>query len=187
MSNLNLKPHEEAFDVKPVGIRYICELCGEGEMRLHDDGPVMVEAVYPPRPPLRKHICTKCGGTMMLPKAYPYIEWVPVDPPAIAHRGTPLTSRVLMAKAIMITLPYKMIRVDHLVDNLPVDRQEASIIVQKLMDKKLLFEVASGSTYRVNDECPDEIIKYLRESDIKDEEIREALLKGGKSDAALST
>jgi hypothetical protein len=30
-------------------------------------------------PPLIPHTCTKCGGKLLLPKVYPYIEWIPEE------------------------------------------------------------------------------------------------------------
>lgn len=72
----NLNEHEEKFDIKPVGIRYRCEFCEEGEMKVSDDNPTITLTSYPP---MIKHICTKCGKDMLLPKSYPYIEWIPVE------------------------------------------------------------------------------------------------------------
>ena len=67
------KKHEEIFPIKPVGVRYICEFCNEGEMRVDVDGE---QAAILTNPPLIPHKCTKCGKTMHLRKQYPYIEWV---------------------------------------------------------------------------------------------------------------
>jgi len=73
---IELKPHEEIFNLKPIGIKYICEFCNEGEM-IHDaNEPLMVELAIE-GPKLFKHHCTKCGKVMHLPKVYPYIEWIP--------------------------------------------------------------------------------------------------------------
>lgn len=71
------KEHEEVFDIKPVGVRYICEFCNEGEMIADPKEPILmtVEGVQL----MRTHICNKCGKSMKLPKTYPYIEWVPVE------------------------------------------------------------------------------------------------------------
>lgn len=78
MAPLNLKPHEETFDLRPIGIKYRCEFCNEGEMKYGtgNDQPAIALAVHPP---LYQHTCTKCGKTMHLPKMYPYIEWMPCD------------------------------------------------------------------------------------------------------------
>lgn len=68
-----LNNNEQAFRIHPVGIKYICEFCHKGEM------------VYDPKEKyltpdaLKKHVCDKCGGVLMLPRMYPYIEWVPDD------------------------------------------------------------------------------------------------------------
>ena len=65
------KEHEATFEIKPIGIKRICEHCGEGEMKRDPDEPIRMS-----NPPLISHKCTKCGGTLLLPKEYPYIEWV---------------------------------------------------------------------------------------------------------------
>ena len=64
--------NEERFQIKPEGVRYICEFCNEGEMkfapeRQEDNGP------------LYTHVCTKCNKEMLLQKVYPYIDWIPVE------------------------------------------------------------------------------------------------------------
>lgn len=77
-------PNEKRVPMKSVAVKYICEFCHEGEqialeaeiMKL-DDGTLK-------RPPMVKHRCNKCGREMMLPRPYPYLEWVedlgsPVD------------------------------------------------------------------------------------------------------------
>ncbi len=67
---MKLKEHEESFDVKPIGVRYICEHCNNGEM-------IKVEpTAFDPSRELIMHRCDKCNGTLYLPKIYPYIEWV---------------------------------------------------------------------------------------------------------------
>lgn len=70
------KEHEELFEIKPIGVRYICELCGKGEMIAMSEDPIrlMGEGIM-----MRKHQCTNCKGIMQLPKTYPYIEWTPVE------------------------------------------------------------------------------------------------------------
>lgn len=74
MLPLELKPNEKTFNVVPIGIKYTCEFCGEGEMK-YDPQPITTALLS--NPPLHPHTCTKCGKTMQLPKMYPYIEWVP--------------------------------------------------------------------------------------------------------------
>lgn len=78
MEELKLRPNEEDFEVRPIGVRYICEFCHEGEMIVDHTEGQFIETVLT-NPPLIQHKCTKCGGTMRLPRSYPYIEWVPVD------------------------------------------------------------------------------------------------------------
>lgn len=71
--DLKLSPHEESFDVKPVGVRYICEFCNKGEMKYYNPDSAVVNM------PMIPHKCTECGKIMHLPKLYPYIEWIPID------------------------------------------------------------------------------------------------------------
>lgn len=71
--------HEETFKIIPVGVRYICEFCGKGEMIAVNDEAVIVPAIDSSLPFMRKHRCNKCGGELKLPKTYPYIEWIPED------------------------------------------------------------------------------------------------------------
>lgn len=76
---VNLKPHEELFEIKPIGVRYICEFCNEGEMIYKNEQPLFVEALNN-QPILHHHVCNKCGNSMQLPKMYPYVEWtVPTE------------------------------------------------------------------------------------------------------------
>ena len=69
--------HEETFKVTPIGVKYICEFCGKGEMIAVNDEPVVIPAANMAF--MIKHRCNKCNGELMLPKTYPYIEWIPVD------------------------------------------------------------------------------------------------------------
>lgn len=68
--------NEERFEIKPEGVRYICENCHKGEMK------------YEPNPedmsldmdiPMYTHRCEACGTVMKLPRVYPYIDWIPLD------------------------------------------------------------------------------------------------------------
>lgn len=75
---MKLKQNEEAFALTPVGVKYTCEHCHEGEMK------VVVNSPDEPNPvPLglggnmRRHRCDKCNGELFLSKVYPYIEWLP--------------------------------------------------------------------------------------------------------------
>jgi hypothetical protein len=73
---VKLNEHERSFNVHPVGVKYICDYCGEGEMVVDTDE----ERVYVPTDRNKfmiKHKCTKCGKSLLLPKSYPYIEWIP--------------------------------------------------------------------------------------------------------------
>ena len=68
------KEHEATFPIEPIGVKRICEHCGEGEMVRDPCEPIRMS-----NPPLFPHNCTKCGGKLLLPKGYPYIEWVPEE------------------------------------------------------------------------------------------------------------
>ena len=68
------KEHEQTFNIKPIGVKYICEHCGEGEMVRDSNEPLRLAD-----PPLIPHVCNKCGGKLLLPKQYPYIEWIPEE------------------------------------------------------------------------------------------------------------
>jgi DNA-directed RNA polymerase subunit RPC12/RpoP len=69
------KNNEKAFPINPVLITYVCEHCGKGEMKvIPDQTPLKWPQL---EPVMHKHRCTKCGGELLLPKTYPYIEWVP--------------------------------------------------------------------------------------------------------------
>lgn len=68
---MELKEQEEAFNIRHFGVRYICEFCHEGEMRYFSPGDDNAG--------LFVHRCTHCNKEMLLPKMYPYIEWVPGD------------------------------------------------------------------------------------------------------------
>lgn len=62
------KNNEEIFEVYPIGVRYKCEFCKDGEQRFDVDSKTD-NKLFP-------HKCTKCGKGMLLPKIYPYIEWL---------------------------------------------------------------------------------------------------------------
>lgn len=78
MEGIELKPHEEAFEITPIGVRYRCESCEDGEMRF-DPQAMEQEAMLMPmmQVPMFPHVCTKCGAKMKLPRQYPRIEWKP--------------------------------------------------------------------------------------------------------------
>ena len=72
---MKLGEHEEIVNLKPIGIRYRCEICRNGEMIVDTREPVVVPLGGNPSV-LRPHLCNKCGAKMQLPKSYPYIEWI---------------------------------------------------------------------------------------------------------------
>lgn len=68
------RPNEKTFQIKPLGVKYICEHCHEGEMISVNDNIMLTS-----NPPLFAHKCNKCGGELQLPRRYPYIEWIPQE------------------------------------------------------------------------------------------------------------
>jgi hypothetical protein len=66
------KSNEAVFKIRPVGVKYICEHCHEGEMK-YSRNYVNFEI---PKNNMFLHTCTVCGGELHLPKIYPYIEWI---------------------------------------------------------------------------------------------------------------
>ncbi len=60
---------EQTFEIKPVGVKYICDKCGNGEMTNLDGHMLMV---YPPQ---YKHMCSFCGAEKHLEKKYPTVEY----------------------------------------------------------------------------------------------------------------
>ena len=66
--------NEQLFEVKPIGVKYICEFCNNGEMIA--DSNQVIEMKDGHMVKLFVHKCKKCGRTMQLPKVYPHIEWL---------------------------------------------------------------------------------------------------------------
>ncbi|MDT8719706.1 hypothetical protein IAI10_24015 [Clostridium sp. 19966] len=60
---------EQKVIVKPVGIKYICDVCKEGEM---------IQTAYndwESNPPRYEHICTNCSTKIYLNEKYPLIRY----------------------------------------------------------------------------------------------------------------
>ena len=72
---VKLNEHERAFPIKPVGVKYICEICNDGEQIAVSDVSVGIKMMEGQQRPMILHRCNKCGKEMSLPKSYPYIEW----------------------------------------------------------------------------------------------------------------
>jgi len=71
------KEFEATFELKPIGVKRICEHCNEGEMEyVFEDTAGSFDNF---KTSMKKHRCKKCGGELLLPKIYPYIEWVKVE------------------------------------------------------------------------------------------------------------
>lgn len=194
---LNLKPHEETFEVKPVGIRYRCELCDEGEMILNETEPVVVEMSYPPKSPLRRHVCNKCGGVLMLPKAYPYIEWVPVEEEKPEYRdggwyfkGTYLNKVTLLAKIIVEVLPFISVTTQTIQNIVSCTDEIASDIINELMDLDILYRDDKGFII-VKADCllhvSDQAKSILNSVGITDEQIRQIFVKKRSGSSAVKS
>lgn len=66
---------EQTFEVKPVGVRYICDQCNEGEMIKDPD----VKNAWLTDPVQYPHKCNKCGYTCGLIESYPTVRMVVVN------------------------------------------------------------------------------------------------------------
>ncbi|UOK49472.1 hypothetical protein KU891_29105 (plasmid) [Bacillus tropicus] len=60
---------EQTFEVRPFGVKYICDSCGEGEM-LHTG-----EIKWRSSPPELAHECNQCGHKEYFHDKYPLIRW----------------------------------------------------------------------------------------------------------------
>lgn len=60
---------EKTFEVLPVAIKYICDVCNEGEM-VYLDGKIAFS-----NPPQFQHKCTYCEHLQCFTKKYPTIEY----------------------------------------------------------------------------------------------------------------
>lgn len=72
---MEFKPQERPIRLLPVGVKYTCEFCNDGEMKFDNSQLVGIpeQGVIPT---LFPHLCSRCGKSMLLPKIYPYIDWV---------------------------------------------------------------------------------------------------------------
>ena len=68
---------ERDFEVKAVGVDYVCDACGTGVMQ--QSGKMITEGVladnWGPKWPYK---CPKCGHTVTLDVSYPFIKHVRV-------------------------------------------------------------------------------------------------------------
>ncbi|WP_025911977.1 hypothetical protein [Priestia flexa] len=63
---------KEYYDIKPVGVKYICDSCEEGELEY--TGIISDHSI-----PLFKHKCSECGEIRSFELKYPTIEWTNVN------------------------------------------------------------------------------------------------------------
>ena len=59
---------EKAFDVRVIGVNYVCDGCNNGLME-HTNMALMTD------PPQYPHQCTHCGAVKNLLKRYPYVRY----------------------------------------------------------------------------------------------------------------
>lgn len=59
---------EQCYDIKLIGVRYVCDTCGKGEMRFSG-----IERFT--NPPIYQHVCSDCGARADLFVQYPTIRW----------------------------------------------------------------------------------------------------------------
>lgn len=60
---------EETFEVKPIGVKYICDTCEKGELLPTGENSWSQEI------PNIEHGCTNCESKKMLPEKYPLIRY----------------------------------------------------------------------------------------------------------------
>lgn len=63
---------EVTSPVRAVSIRYMCDQCGEGEMKSGD-------TVLTCNPPIYPSTCTKCGHRENMRDRYPHMRYEPAD------------------------------------------------------------------------------------------------------------
>lgn len=59
---------EKTYDIKPIGLMYICDVCKTGEMQQTGFTKLL-------HPPLYTHRCAHCGVMEDFFKRYPDILW----------------------------------------------------------------------------------------------------------------
>ncbi|MEH7457717.1 hypothetical protein V7183_10890 [Bacillus sp. JJ1127] len=60
---------EQHFEVKPIGVKYICDTCQKGEMLPTGNNNFMVNT------PQFEHKCNNCGTKIKLTDKYPLIRY----------------------------------------------------------------------------------------------------------------
>lgn len=70
------KQNEVRVPMRAFAVKYKCEFCGEGEQMAITDEMIQLDLNQISKPQLVAHRCNKCGKEMMLPRPYPYLEWV---------------------------------------------------------------------------------------------------------------
>ena len=61
---------EERFEMKPYGVRYLCDCDGE----MLPTGNILIS-----NPPKFPHECEKCGKSVSLLERYPTVRWEEVE------------------------------------------------------------------------------------------------------------
>lgn len=60
---------EEMYAVEPIGIKYICDTCGKGEMFSTGKNDWTIN------PPQFEHLCSNCSQKEFLKEKYPLVRF----------------------------------------------------------------------------------------------------------------
>jgi hypothetical protein len=71
--------NEEVFDVKPIGVIYRCPFCRVGQMTPKESEMLIINV----NEGGIAHYCNECGAQKILPKIYPHVEYIPIEPKEI--------------------------------------------------------------------------------------------------------
>ena len=60
---------ERTYEIKPVGVDYVCDKCNTGVM-VHNSGIALMC-----NPPQFVHVCSNCGHEQQMLEVYPTLRW----------------------------------------------------------------------------------------------------------------
>lgn len=195
MAELTLREHEVSFPVKPVGVKYICEFCNQGEMIAVNDVTLMIDAAKREGPVMIPHRCTLCGKDMLLPRTYPRIEFVPIEEqepqPDLFNgrvRGTAI------AQCVMLALNYDQITHDFFMSMMPaLNTVTNMVVIENLMKLGVITTKDKHApvldiVYWTLDEIPSEVKQLLAENSYTAGDVEEVLQRRGRrTDNAAAT
>lgn len=67
---------EQQFEVKPVGVKYVCDSCGKGDMVYRGGNGDMILLGKDIK---FKHYCYTCKCEKVFCKKYPFVDYVVID------------------------------------------------------------------------------------------------------------